>query len=216
MEVWGSNGDIEERPWRFERRLEPADGHASETSDASGTAADAESGEVHSSEADDSSESPPGHGRYGADDYPGAEQVDVKHPQYFPGDACPDCGEGTLYEKSPGVLMRFIGRSPLHATVYRMQKLRCHLCGKLFTAPTPGGIGDDKYDHSVASMIGLLKYGSGFPFSRSLRRSGPTPRRNEILVHFALLRPPGLVTASDFNLLSRMLFCSTDIHRRGL
>lgn len=56
------------------------DGHASETSDASGTAADAESGEVHSSEADDSSESPPGHERSGADDYPGAEQVDVKHP----------------------------------------------------------------------------------------------------------------------------------------
>lgn len=154
--VLGDSNDASNQP----------DGHASETSDASGTAVDAESGEMHSSEADDSSESPPGHGRYGADDYPGAEQVDVKHPQYSPGDACPDCGEGTLYEKSPGVLVRFVGRSPLHATVYRMQKLRCHLCGKLFTAPTPGGTGDDKYDHSVASMIGLLKYGSGFPFNR--------------------------------------------------
>ncbi len=154
--VLGNSNDASTQP----------DGHASGTSDASGTAADPESGEAHSSEADDSSESPSGHGRYGADDYPGAEQVDVKHPQYSPGDACPDCGEGTLYEKSPGVLVRFIGRSPLHATVYRMQKLRCHLCGKLFTAPTPGGIGDDKYDHSVASMIGLLKYGSGFPFNR--------------------------------------------------
>lgn len=90
----------------------------------------------------------------------------VKHPQYSPGDACPDCGQGTLYEKSPGVLVRFVGRSPLHATVYRMQKLRCHLCGTLFTAPTPGEIGDDKYEHTVSRMIGLLKYGSGFPFNR--------------------------------------------------
>lgn len=143
-----------------------ADGASSDTGDASGNAADAESGESQSNEADDSSAPPTGHGRYGAEDYPGAEQVDVKHPQYSPGDACPDCGQGTLYEKSPGVLVRFVGRSPLHATVYRMQKLRCHLCGKLFTAPTPGGIGDDKYDHTVGSMIGLLKYGSGFPFNR--------------------------------------------------
>lgn len=79
------------------------DGDASDTGNASGTAADAESGESHSSEADDTSAPPTGHGRYGAEDYPGAEQVDVKHPQYSPGDACPDCGQGTLYEKSPGV-----------------------------------------------------------------------------------------------------------------
>lgn len=26
--------------------------------------------------------------------------------------------------------------------------------------------GDDKYDHTVGSMIGLLKYGSGLPFNR--------------------------------------------------
>lgn len=142
------------------------DRDASRTGGVSGNAADAESGTSHSSETDDTSEPPPGHGRYGADDYPGAEQIDVRHPQYSPGDACPDCNQGTLYEKSPGVLVRFVGQSPLHATVYRMQKLRCHLCGKLFTAPTPGGIGDDKYNHTVASMIGLLKYGSGFPFNR--------------------------------------------------
>lgn len=125
-----------------------------------------------SCEDDDPDNPPPGHGRYSADAYPGADQVDIKHPAHSPGDACPDCQRGTLYEKSPGVLVRFVGRSPLHATVYRMQKLRCHLCGKLFTAPTPAGIGDDKYDHTVASMIGLLKYGSGLPFNRLQRLQG--------------------------------------------
>ncbi|MBL8815341.1 MAG: hypothetical protein JNL58_04880 [Planctomyces sp.] len=40
---------------------------------------------------------------------------------------------GHFYEKSLGVLIRFFGRAPVHAIVYRIQKLRCHLCGKLFT-----------------------------------------------------------------------------------
>jgi hypothetical protein len=122
--------------------------------------------------ADDSSDRPPGHGRLGADDYPGAEQIDVRHPELSAGDACPDCVQGTLYEKSPGVLVRFTGQAPLHARVYRMQKLRCHLCGKLFTAPCPAGVGGDKFDHTVSSMIGLLKYGSGLPFNRLQRLQG--------------------------------------------
>jgi transposase len=137
-----------------------------------GDDADDASSEFESSEDDGSSEPPPGHGRYAAEDYPGADQVHVSHPELSPGDACPDCGQGKLYEKSPGVLVRFVGQAPLQATVYRRQKLRCHLCGKLFTAPVPAGVGDDKYDHTVASMIGLLKYGSGLPFNRVQRLQG--------------------------------------------
>jgi transposase len=117
-------------------------------------------------------ESSPGHGRYGADDYPGADQVEVTHPTLSAGDDCPQCHEGTLYEKRPGVLVRFVGQAPLQATVYRLQKLRCHLCGKVFTAPAPDGVGEAKYDHTVASMIGLLKYGSGLPFNRLERLQG--------------------------------------------
>jgi len=132
-----------------------------ETSDDAGDGAD-----------EGSSEPAPGHGRRAADDYPGAEQVHVSHPELSAGDVCPDCGQGKLYEKSPGVLVRFVGQAPLHARVYRREKLRCHLCGKLFTAPAPAGIGEDKYDHTVASMIGLLKYGSGLPFNRLERLQG--------------------------------------------
>ena len=121
---------------------------------------------------DDPPETPPGHGRYGADDYPGADQVRVEHPTLRAGDDCPECGQGTLYEKKPRVLVRFVGQAPLQATVYRMQKLRCHVCGKFFTAPVPPDVGDEKYDHTVASMIGLLKYGSGLPFNRLDRLQG--------------------------------------------
>ena len=131
-----------------------------------GDATDEATADSGSRQDEDSSKPASGHGRLGADAYPGADQVEVQHPQHAAGDVCPDCRQGTLYEKSPGVLVRFVGQAPLHATVYRLQKLRCHLCGKLFTAPMPAGAGDTKHDHTVASMIGLLKYGSGLPFNR--------------------------------------------------
>ena len=54
----------------------------------------------------------------------------------------------------------------LEATVYELEKLRCHLCGRIFTAQAPEAAGADKYDPTVASMIGLLKYGNGLPFNR--------------------------------------------------
>ena len=58
------------------------------------------------------------------------------------------------------------------ATVYELQKLRCHLCGEIFTAQAPPGVGEDKYDAESASMIALLKYGSGLPFNRLERLQG--------------------------------------------
>ena len=108
----------------------------------------------------------PGHGRQGADAYTGAEQVMVPHPSLHAGDACPACGQGTVYEKPPGVLVRITGQPPLTATIYQLQKLRCHLCGQVFTAPAPAESGSRKYDATAASMIALLKYGSGLPFNR--------------------------------------------------
>lgn len=107
-----------------------------------------------------------GHGRNGADAYRAAERIDVPHATLRAGDACPACGEGTVYDKAPGVLVRITGQPPLAARIYRLQKLRCHLCGAVFTAAVPAEAGDRKYDAPAGSMIGLLKYGSGLPFNR--------------------------------------------------
>ncbi|HUD15028.1 MAG TPA: IS66 family transposase [Terracidiphilus sp.] len=108
-----------------------------------------------------------GHGRQGADAYPGATKIVVPHESLQPGDSCSVCRRGTVYEVArPGVLVRFVGRAPLAATIYQLQKLRCNLCGKTFTAQAPVDVGAEKYDATVASMIGLLKYGSGLPFNR--------------------------------------------------
>ena len=108
-----------------------------------------------------------GHGRHGADAYRSAEKIPVDHPSLQSGEPCPDCKRGKVYEMSPpGVLVRIAGQAPVQATVYELQKLRCNLCGKIFTAPLPEGVGEVKYDATAASMIALLKYGSGLPFNR--------------------------------------------------
>jgi transposase len=112
-------------------------------------------------------EKAPGHGRNGAANYVGGEKIWVPHESLKPGDACPQCKNGTVYEKDkPGHFVRIRGQAPLGATVYELQKLRCNLCGTTFTAQRPPGVGPEKYDAEAASMIALLKYGTGLPFNR--------------------------------------------------
>jgi len=112
-------------------------------------------------------EKPKGHGRNGASAYEGAQKVCVPHSCYKAGDRCPLCLKGKLYPfGEPGVEIRIVGRAPLDGTVYVLEKLRCNLCGKLFTAQAPEGSGEDKYDETAGAMVALLKYGGGLPFNR--------------------------------------------------
>ena len=64
------------------------------------------------------------------------------------------------------------GQAPLAATVYELEKLRCNLCGEVFTAAAPEGVGEKKYDETAASMIALLRYGSGVPVVPAGRPGG--------------------------------------------
>jgi hypothetical protein len=108
-----------------------------------------------------------GHGKNGAAAYSGAEKILVAHESLKPKDLCPDCHKGKLYELTdPGIIVRVTGNAPCSATVYELQKLRCSLCQKIFTAAAPNNIGDEKYDAASGAMIALLKYGSGLPFNR--------------------------------------------------
>ncbi len=110
---------------------------------------------------------PKGHGRNGADAYEGAEKIEVPHESLKPGDACPACQTGKVYVlRDPRKLVRITGQAPLQAKVYKLERLRCNLCGEVFGAKAPEGIREEKYDETSASMIGLLKYGSGLPFYR--------------------------------------------------
>lgn len=113
-----------------------------------------------------------GHGRRGAAEYTGATRNEVSHESLSHGDRCPGCEKGKVYRlPEPAVIVRIKGVSPLDAEVTELERLRCNLCGEVFTAKPPDGLGPKKYDETAAAMIGLLKYGCGFPFNR-LERLG--------------------------------------------
>jgi hypothetical protein len=158
-----------------------------------------------------------GHGRNGADDYVGAEKIEVPYSSLEPGDPCPQCETGTVYDTGrPGVAVRLVGQAPVGAKVYYLQKLRCHLCGVVFTAQSPAGAGEEKYDATVGSMIALLKYGTGMPFHRAevLEAWGflCRPRRNGTLLP---PRPngPSRYSASWSGTQPKAMCCTTTTRR---
>ena len=108
-----------------------------------------------------------GHGRNGSSVYSEAEKIEIPHESLKPKDKCPACNKGKVYDmKEPKIIVRITGQAPLAAKVYELQRLRCNLCGQIFTAKAPQGLGDEKYDSASGAMIALLKYGSGLPFNR--------------------------------------------------
>ena len=113
---------------------------------------------------------PKGHGRNGASAYTGAERVQVSLKELGAGDVCPHCpqGKGKVYPSSDGPksLVRLRGEAPVQAKVWELERLRCNLCGEVYTAEPPIEAGREKYDASVGAIIALLKYGCGFPFYR--------------------------------------------------
>jgi transposase len=139
----------------------------------------------------------PGHGRNGAKAYHGARRIRIAHGSLRPGDRCPECLKGKVYEqKDPGLRIRVVGQAPMAATVYELERLRCNLCGEIFEAAAPAGVGEKKYDESAAAMIALLKYGSGVPWDRLERLEGslgiplPSSTQWEIVeATAALIRP---------------------------
>ena len=142
-------------------------GHHAESPSTAGAAESDSPGEAGGGSTKKPREKPKGHGRNGADDYPGATRVRVPHETLGAGDPCPSCERGTLYgQPRGGIQLRFTGQPPVQVTVYELEKLRCGLCGEVFTAKLPEAAGLDKYDVTVASMIVMLKYGNGLPFNR--------------------------------------------------
>jgi transposase len=109
-----------------------------------------------------------GHGRKGAKDYPGAKRVLVPHPKLHIGDLCPKCLKAKLYlYKQPARIIRIVAQPLFQATIFELERLRCALCGALFTAPPPPEAGQSKHDPSVGIMLALTRYGMGQPMYRT-------------------------------------------------
>ena len=110
-----------------------------------------------------------GHGRNGAASYTGGARVTLDHPTLKPEDRCPGCEQGKLYELAqPAIFVQVVGAAPLQATVYERTRLRCNLCGEVFTPELPAEVGEQKYTDSATAMLALLKY---------RLRAAPTPAR---------------------------------------
>ena len=108
-----------------------------------------------------------GHGRNGAGDFSGAEERHVSNDELKPGDACPLCEKGKVYSfPRPGVVVRFFGRPLVTAQVWKLEKLRCNLCGAVFAPEPPKEAQGEKYDETAVAAIALAKYGFGMPFNR--------------------------------------------------
>jgi transposase len=108
-----------------------------------------------------------GHGRNPAAAYEGGEKVHIDHPTLQAGDRCPGCEKGKVYELAlPSVFVRIVGQAPLKSTVYERTRLRCNLCGEVFTPELPPEVGEARHDESAAAMVAVLKYGCGMPFHR--------------------------------------------------
>ena len=73
-------------------------------------------------------EKKPGHGRKPASAYTGGEKLLLRHPSLTPGDHCPGCQKGKVYELAlPSVSVHFTGGAPLKDKVVERGRLRCNL-----------------------------------------------------------------------------------------
>ncbi len=117
-------------------------------------------------------DSPPGHGRKGAKDYPGAKVIQLFHTKLQAGDRCPnpDC-RGCLHRlKKPSPKIYLTGHPVVSATRYDREVLRCTQCEAYFRAELPEGVPEKgKYDPTADVAIVMFKYGAGMPFYRQAR-----------------------------------------------
>jgi transposase len=109
---------------------------------------------------------PPGHGRLGAADYPGADVRCCAHDDLAPGERCPACERGKLYPMAPLVRLRFTGQPLVAVTRYDIERLRCSACGTLFVAHLPPGVSPERYDTPLKVMLAVAHYHLGLPFHR--------------------------------------------------
>ncbi len=108
----------------------------------------------------------PGHGRISHQSYEHSFVHQLTVNGMAAGTYCPEYCGGRLYSLPPGILVRIKGQNLACVHKYWVEKLRCALCGKVFSADVPASVGQDKYDAAFKSLLALQKYYLGMPFHR--------------------------------------------------
>jgi len=147
------------------RQTPPADSSAA-LHDSDGDARGAEGAPPQGNHAAAAPQGRPGHGRWGAQVYRGAQPVECRHETLAVGERCPVCGRGRLYRVAPGVDIRLDGHALLSAVCYMLEKFRCSACGQIFTATAPAAAGADKYSARARAVLVLGRYYLGVPLYR--------------------------------------------------
>jgi len=111
------------------------------------------------------------HGRIGANEYTGCEEVILPHPTLSVGSACPHCAAcGTvarLGQEKLKVIVRLEGSPLITGTRFIAPIFRCNLCQDRFYTPIPDAIKNaSKYSPSCASTLAIARYSLGIPMFR--------------------------------------------------
>tara|TARA_B100000519_G_C14243574_1_gene438569 strand:+ start:112 stop:1746 length:1635 start_codon:yes stop_codon:yes gene_type:complete len=107
-----------------------------------------------------------GHGRLAHSVYENANEHHIELDGLKSGELCPlQCG-GKLYQLAPGIIVNIKGQNLGLVNKYWLEKLRCGLCGEIFTAQKPDNVSKDKYQPSFKAMLALQKYHMAMPFHR--------------------------------------------------
>jgi transposase len=107
------------------------------------------------------------HGRRPSSDFTQAKTIHIAHQTLKKGSLCPECFKGRLFQLSSGTVLRIVGQPWLEIEIYRPERFRCSLCGKVFTAILPQDLAvGSRADSSAKAIVSLLKYRGGVPFYR--------------------------------------------------
>lgn len=107
------------------------------------------------------------HGHRPSSDYAEAKIIDMIHQTLKKGDSCPECLKGRLFQLKSGTVIRIVGQPWLQVEIHKPERLRCSLCGKIFTANLPSELNTgSRVDQSAKAIVTLLKYRGGVPFYR--------------------------------------------------
>jgi hypothetical protein len=104
-------------------------------------------------------------GRLSHSAYTNADHITLS-PDHKVGEPCPEHCGGKLTTLPSGMVVKITGQGFAKVTKYKVEKLRCNLCGMQFNAAMPSNVCDDKYDAVFKSQLCMLKYYMGLPFYR--------------------------------------------------
>ena len=114
------------------------------------------------------------HGRYSTKEYTGCKNVSVHfQDESLRSGFCPDCAQSNtqskIYPEAPMVLVCLEGSPLISGTQYQVQRARCTVCAKRYTAKLPSisAVSSSKiYTPSCTTNIAIHHYYAGLPFKR--------------------------------------------------